>query len=272
MIGAAINLLVLMVLFSVVEGCWPASAAHKWWRRPLLVDLCSWSIHPLAIGAGVTVAVASTRALLSAVPNEGFWAALLSLRARVAGFPLIPQTIAALMITDFLSYWIHRAYHRLPLLWAFHVVHHTSEKLDWLSTSRLHPLSQTLNTALLGTILLMAGLPLKAVVVANAMIGAAALLVHANVRWTFGPLRYLLVSPIFHQWHHARPDDAASHDEPANFGAMFSIWDRLFGTWSLPSVRPPRFGVAGAPAPTILGLLLHPARLCIRFVSRRQRR
>jgi sterol desaturase/sphingolipid hydroxylase (fatty acid hydroxylase superfamily) len=69
------------------------------------------------------------------------------------------------------------------------VVHHTSEDLDWLSTSRLHPVSQALDTAAVGFALLLLGLPVAAVVAANILIGVAALLVHANVRWTFGPAR-----------------------------------------------------------------------------------
>src|SRR5258708_1118882 len=158
---------------------------------------------------------------------------------------------------------MHRAYHRFPLLWAFHVVHHSSEELDWLSTTRLHPVSQALNTAAVAAALLLAGLPVTAVVAANIVIGAAALLAHANVRWTLGPCHHLLVSPLFHQWHHARIDHAHPQ-EAGNFGAVFSVWDRLFGTWALPSSsRPVRFGVPDAPRTTILGLLLHPLRLCV---------
>jgi sterol desaturase/sphingolipid hydroxylase (fatty acid hydroxylase superfamily) len=177
----------------------------------------------------------------------------------------------AIVVADFLSYWIHRAYHCLPVLWAFHIVHHSSEELDWLSTSRLHPVSQILNTAVVGAVLLLVGLPLTAVVASNIFIGAAALLVHANVRWTFGPFQHFLVSPLFHQWHHARTDDDGHHHRAANFGAVLSIWDRLFGTWSVPNPnRPVRFGVADAPAPTIWSQFLHPLRACSRLFASTQ--
>ena len=73
---AAIQLLVLMAVFSVIEGRWPSSRAHKWWRRPLLVDLCSWMIHPLAVAAGIALAAAFTDAVLSNLPREGFWIAV----------------------------------------------------------------------------------------------------------------------------------------------------------------------------------------------------
>jgi len=179
----------------------------------------------------------------------------------------------AVVLADFLSYWIHRAYHRVPLLWAFHIVHHTSEELDWLSTSRLHPVSQALNTAVVGAALLLVGLPVTSIVAANVFIGASALLVHANVRWTFGPFQHLLVSPLFHQWHHARVDDDGYHHGGGNYGAIFSVWDRLFGTWSLPTLtRPARFGVENAPATTLWSLALHPLSRCIRLLPGMRRR
>jgi len=269
---AAIQLVILMAVFSIIEGRWPSSRAHNWWRRPLFVDLCSWMIHPLAVGAGIALAVASTDALLAKLPEEGLWLTFSLLRARVSAFSPLAQMAMAVVVADFLSYWIHRAYHRFPVLWAFHIVHHTSEELDWLSTLRLHPVSQAVNTAVVGAALLLVGLPSTAVVAANVLIGAAALLVHANVRWSFGPLQHLLVSPLFHQWHHARVDDDAHPHGAGNFGAVLCIWDRLFGTWSLPtSNRPVRFGVEHAPAPTVWGLVLHPLRVCIRFLPVMQR-
>jgi len=266
--AAAFQLAVLMVVFTIVECGWPASRAHKWWRRPLLVDLCAWLIHPLSISVGITLASEFTNTLFAAHPNEGFWFSLLIFRGHVAALSSIVQITMAVVAADFLSYWIHRAYHRFPLLWTFHVVHHTSEELDWLSTSRLHPVSQIANTVAVGVVLLAAGLSITAVIAANIFIGAAALLAHANVNWTFGPLRHLVVSPLFHQWHHARIDDGDHRHGVGNFGAVFSVWDRLFGTWSLSaSRRPARFGVEGAPAATIAGLILHPMHVCIRFLS-----
>jgi sterol desaturase/sphingolipid hydroxylase (fatty acid hydroxylase superfamily) len=55
------------------------------------------------------------------------------------------------------------------VLWAFHIVHHTGEELDWLSTLRLHPVSQAVNTAVVGAALLLVGLPITAVVAANVL-------------------------------------------------------------------------------------------------------
>lgn len=265
--NTAIQLFVLMAIFSFIEGQWPSSRAHKWWRRPVVVDLCGWLIHPLTLGAGIGLALAFAKTTTALLPASGLGLTLLHLRAGVAGWPAWAQIAAAFLIADFLSYWLHRAYHYFPALWAFHVVHHTSEELDWLSTSRLHPVSQIVDTALIATILLLLGMPITGVLAANVIIGAAALLAHANVRWNFGLLQYLLVSPVFHQWHHARVDNKAD-GHIGNFGAVLSIWDWLFGTWSLPAPkRPARFGVQDGPAATLLGLALHPVRVCYGFIS-----
>ncbi len=258
MIAAALHLVACMVVFSVVERLWPSASPHKWWRRPLFVDLCSWLILPLAVSAGIVLAVLSTDALLPAFPRNGAAAMLSHARSTLAGVSLLIQIAIAFVAMDFLSYWIHRAYHRFPLLWAFHVVHHTSEHLDWLSTLRLHPVSQMLNTAMTAAILLLAGLPVKAVIAANALIGFSAVLAHANVPWTFGRLRHLFVSPVFHHWHHAQREANSTAQAGANFGAALSIWDRIFGT-SLPhELRPTRFGVDDAPPPNLWNLFLHP--------------
>jgi sterol desaturase/sphingolipid hydroxylase (fatty acid hydroxylase superfamily) len=268
MLAAAVQLGILMAVFTVLEGWWPSSRAHKWWRRPLMVDLCSWAVHPISVSAGIALAVTFTKTLTNGFTHSRLWPMLSAMRIQVAAFPLLAQMAIAVVAADFLAYWMHRAYHRFSFLWAFHVVHHTSRELDWLSTSRLHPVSQMLNTAVVGTILLFAGLPVTAVVVANVVIGAAALLVHANVNWTFGPFKHLVVSPLFHQWHHARLDGDDHDHGVGNFGAIFSVWDRLFGTWSVPAAnRPARFGVENAPSPTLTGLILHPLHVGIHFLS-----
>ncbi len=59
-------------------------------------------------------------------------------------------------------------------------------------------------------------------------------MVHANLNWTFGPLRHVLVSPVFHRWHHSR--DVAGR----NFASTFSLWDVMFGTYHMPSGEVPK--------------------------------
>ena len=84
------------------------------------------------------------------------------------------------------------------------------------------------------------------------------ILVHANVPWTFGPLRYVLASPCFHRWHHAAEDDGLNR----NFAGMFPFLDLAFGTFHMPPGRQPEhFGIPdGDVPPTLWGQVAHPFR------------
>jgi len=83
-----------------------------------------------------------------------------------------------------------------------------------------------------------------------------ALLLHANVSWTFGPFRYVLASPAFHRWHHSK--DEAARDK--NFAGLLPLFDILFGTIYLPADRQPaEFGVPSDSVPeSFLGQMLYP--------------
>src|SRR5690606_2201943 len=66
------------------------------------------------------------------------WALDLGFQEAVASQPLWLQFIEILLVVDFMTYWVHRAFHKLPLLWNFHAIHHSSRQMDWLAGSRMH--------------------------------------------------------------------------------------------------------------------------------------
>ena len=84
------------------------------------------------------------------------------------------------------------------------------------------------------------------------------ILLHANVPWSFGPLRYLLVTPQFHHWHHTAQREALDR----NFAIHLPLIDWLFDTYYLPKdVWPERYGIEGNPVPSgYLKQLVHPFR------------
>jgi lathosterol oxidase len=222
LVGAAFHLVAAIIFFTPLERLFAMQPGRGWWQRRFLGDLLLWFSHPLSYACGVTVASGLTRML----PRS-------AMASRVAAMPAWMQILVAIFAADLAGYLLHRAYHRVPWLWAFHAVHHSSREVDWLAAARLHPVSQTVNAALVAAPLLACGLPLHAVVVANAVIGLWAVSAHANVRLGFGPLGPLLVSPAFHRSHHASAVDK-------NFGGMFALYDRVFGTWEKPSGSPCR--------------------------------
>jgi sterol desaturase/sphingolipid hydroxylase (fatty acid hydroxylase superfamily) len=144
---------------------------------------------------------------------------------------------------DIVQYWLHRGFHGRTL-WPFHAVHHSAEELDWTTTYRIHPVNFAVYSAGALALVKLAGFSPGAFLIIgpfNLVVGA---LVHANLNWTFGPLRYVIASPVFHRWHHVK--DPEVHDR--NFAPTFPVLDLMFGTFYMPKgVLPSDYGVEGAP-------------------------
>lgn len=147
----------------------------------------------------------------------------------------------AFVIYDFFYYWNHRCGHEINLLWASHVVHHSSEEYN-LTTA----LRQT-GTGFLSVLfyLPMAVLGFDPLMVVS--VGALNLIyqfwVHTQHVSKLGWLEWVLVTPSNHRAHHAQ--NAVYIDR--NYGGVFIIWDRLFGSYQEELEHdPPVFGIRGA--------------------------
>ena len=202
--------------------------AVKGWRRAYRDGLAArddtgtnfimWIIDAAAISpfvvAMINIAMDGFQHFGVVAPTQSFW--------RQIG--PIPTLLAALVVGDFIGYWRHRLQHS-PWFWPAHAVHHSDEAVNWLTLARAHPLDRLI-TAVDVLLMAMLGFPVW-VITANAMIRHYyGHLLHADVPWTFGKIGEVINSPSMHRWHHAR-DDAVSG---RNFGTLFSIFDRLFGT------------------------------------------
>ena len=162
------------------------------------------------------------------------------LRAWVAAQPIAAQAIVAVALGDLGVYGVHRLQHTVPWLWRFHAVHHSAQEMDWLIAFRFHALDLLLSRiASLGPLVALNAAP-AAIAVFVAVFAWQSWLAHANVRITYGPLRWVLVSPEFHHWHHSAEREAYNK----NYANVLACWDLLFGTAYLPGGRAPdRFGV-----------------------------
>ncbi len=159
-------------------------------------------------------------------------------------FPFWVQVALAVWAFDFAVYWRHRLEHSLSPLWSFHAVHHTAEKVDVLTTLRLHPFELLLGV-LFNTAIIRAGLSPAATALGSAIYLNYNYFIHSNVRIRCpGLLKYVLVSPFMHQWHHATDEAAAGK----NVGVVFAWNDWLFGTAYHPQHWPTEFGLSGPPA------------------------
>ena len=173
--------------------------------------------------------------------------------AQLAGLPSLAQLAILLVATDFAQYWLHRAFHD-PRLWPFHAVHHSAPDVNWTTTFRTHPLNFLVLNASLGVLAKTLGFSELTLLIAAPIFFFSGALTHANLSWTFGPLRYVVASPVFHRWHHA----ADTVCQARNFAPMFPAWDLMFGTFHMPSGRVPEaFGAEGVPD-GLFGQLVHP--------------
>ena len=163
--------------------------------------------------------------------------------------PLWLRLSLGIVVGDLLAWLHHLIRHKVRAFWLFHEVHHAQRHLNQWTNERVHLLDALAAMAIQALPLLLLGVPsleTGAYVVAAAWYTR---LYHANVRSNFGWLRYLLVTPQSHRLHHSlRPEH-----EDQNFGVIFSVWDRLFGTLNRDATVYPETGVADPAFPVERG-------------------
>ncbi len=138
----------------------------------------------------------------------------------------VALSILAFVVTDLLAWGTHLLHHKVPVLWSFHAVHHSQEHLNGLSDNREHVGETIVAATLVFVPSRLLGLDAPAAAgLAFLMIFVNAF-IHANIRTSLGPLRYLFISPQAHRVHHS----AAPQHIDTNFGTVFAWWDYLFGT------------------------------------------
>lgn len=159
------------------------------------------------------------------------------------------RDIVAFVLLDLTLYCWHRACHVFPWLWCLHRVHHSDPVVNVSTAFRLHFIEVLLTTLVKAGFILATGVDAGLVLIFETIIALAVMLQHANLhlpgeRW----LAKLFATPSLHRLHHSVL--RSQHDR--NFGLVFSLWDRLFG--SLAQGEPERIGLTGY-VPQTLGEL-----------------
>lgn len=172
----------------------------------------------------VLIAVTASTAAVAA------FAAFPALQQAIQSLPVWLQFLLAVFVADMTQALLHRGYHNIPWLWRFHAVHHSSRRMDWLAGSRMHLLEIVLTRSIVLMPLVVLGFSQPAVNAYVILVGLQAVLAHANLRLDFGWLEYLLVTPRYHHWHHARQRDYVD----ANYAIHLPLVDMLMGTFRLP--------------------------------------
>jgi sterol desaturase/sphingolipid hydroxylase (fatty acid hydroxylase superfamily) len=161
---------------------------------------------------------------------------------------------------DAALYWQHRAMHAVSGFWRLHRVHHSDIGFDVSTALRFHPLETPVTLILMCGGILLIGPPQAAVVIFSTLKIAAALFEHANVRLPNRldrVVRRVFVTPELHRMHHS----ASSAEANRNFATVFSVWDRLFGSYCPPRTRGLTLGLGEFRSPSdqqFAKLLLQP--------------
>ncbi len=172
----------------------------------------------------------------------------------------------AVFIGDFFSYWRHRLEHT-RLLWPSHAIHHSDTEMTFLTLWRFHPINRATTAIIDIACLSLLGLPQWSITVVFAVRHYYGQFIHADVPWTYGPLKYLLVSPVMHRWHHAR-DVVGSG---SNFATVFSVFDQAFGTYHMPGLCTVPLGVRDNMGPGAIRQLVYPFVAWSKRILRRTR-
>lgn len=221
--GAAV--LVWLLVFFAAERLFPAAvepagpgdpALAGGWRR-LARNLALWLAN---VGLSPLV-----------VLPLSFWATGFHLGWRPGWWSGWSGLLLDIVLLDLLIYWWHRANHELPLLWRFHEIHHLDRFLDSTSALRFH-FGEVLLSALARALMIVVfDLPILSILVFETLLLAATIFHHSNLRLPArleAALSRLVITPSIHWVHH----HAVRSDTNANYGTLFSFWDRIFATRS----------------------------------------
>ncbi|MDZ7712336.1 MAG: sterol desaturase family protein [Rhodovibrio sp.] len=146
--------------------------------------------------------------------------------------PALPAIVAGILLLDLWKYVEHRLMHAVPLLWRLHLVHHSDTDVDFTTAERHHPLEVVIGTVGFVAVTVVFAIPPLAIALYALIATIVAVFSHANIqvgRALDRPLSWVIVTPAVHNVHHS----AERAETDSNFGLMMTLWDRLFGTYTV---------------------------------------
>lgn len=229
-----LNLLLFAFIFIFIEKVFGHKKEQLVFRCEWQTDLLYFTFNHILIGVFLII--------VNMFVAQFNFAIHTTLQTFIQSGHFIVQFLLIMLVSDFVQYWSHRAYHEIPFLWKFHAVHHSSEKMDWIAGSRVHVVELLLTRMLILLPLILLGFDQNAVNAYIAFVAFQAVFDHANISVNPSYLRYIFVTPNFHHWHHSQDREALDK----NYAAYFSFLDYFFGT-AVDSQKmwPEKYGVLG---------------------------
>ncbi|WP_247225937.1 sterol desaturase family protein [Yoonia sp. F2084L] len=234
-----INVLIVGFLFVPLERFFPARSEQTVFRAEWQEDMFYYLISSMLVQVLGFITLAPSNYVNAQIPLD-------DVRIYIVNLPFFVQVIIIMMATDFVQYWVHRAFHTYPVLWRFHSIHHSTKKMDWLAGARMHFVEIAVLRSLTAVPMFTLGFKPEAIQAYLLVVYFYSSFIHANIGWKLGFLERFFVTPRFHHWHHG--SDRAAID--INYASHFPIYDWLFGTHHLPEKDwPAAYGVIGDTVP-----------------------
>lgn len=242
-----LDMLLMAIIYVPLERLWPQYPEQGTFRKDWTVDVVYFmSTHfPIQVLSFLVLLPATQAVKYLGVPV---------LQDAIARLPWLLQFFLAVVVADVTEYFIHLAFHKVPFLWRFHAVHHSSKALDWIAGSRSHFVDDTL---VRGLILapLMLGFSQSIVFAYLVFVTLHATWVHCNFAPNAKWLEKFLVMPRYHHWHHTSQKEGIDK----NFAIHFPWIDKLFGSYYYPDAWPEHYGLDGEEiAPNFLRQTIDP--------------
>ncbi|WP_339702131.1 sterol desaturase family protein [uncultured Marixanthomonas sp.] len=157
--------------------------------------------------------------------------------------PIWVELLFSLLVLDFIAqYGVHYLLHKVPAMWRLHIVHHSDKHVDATTGTRHHPFDFIIRETFALIAVVIMGMPIAFYLFYRILSVLFTYWTHANISlpaWLDKSISYLFVTPNMHKFHH-------HYQLPwtdSNFGNMFSIWDRLFGTFVYDDTKKIQYGV-----------------------------
>ena len=214
----------LFVLFALIETLVPRRSrtqprTSRWITNWAIIILDSLTLRLLAIALPL---LAVGAAIDAGAQGWGLFNQIT--------LPIWVETVLAILIFDFAIWAQHLVFHKVPILWRLHRVHHADRDIDVTTAIRFHPIEIVLSMLLKIGLVYLIGPSALAIILFEIILNGTAMFNHANMRLPLGldaVLRLILVTPDMHRVHHS----VHRHEHDSNYGFALSIWDRIFGTY-----------------------------------------
>ena len=217
-LGASLGVFLIMALWEIAAPARELTARKpKRWLRNLAIAIGNSLVVRLVAPAGA-VGVAWWA-------ESRDWGLLNVLELQ----PVVAVALSILVL-DFLIYGQHVVFHKVPMLWRLHMVHHTDEDVDVTTGQRFHPVEILLSMGIKAVVVIALGAPALGVFLFEVILNGTALFNHSNAYIPPGvdrALRLLVVTPDMHRVHHS----VNRYEHDSNFGFNLPWWDRLCGTY-----------------------------------------